>query len=191
MVAAAFSSGFDFLYPAGVVVTAAVLVHYRGVYAGFPIGISWVSVGIGVAVFVAWITLDTSVIRNAGASGSPIRDVPNIYAYVWVAFRIVGSVLTVPIAEELAFRGYLLRKLVDRDFERVVPTRFTWLSFLGTSILFGLMHRSLVAGTLAGAAFAFAVYHRGRVTDAIVAHATANLLIAASVIGLGWWDLWL
>jgi CAAX prenyl protease-like protein len=109
----------------------------------------------------------------------------------WILFRIVGAVVVVPIAEELAFRGYLLRKLVAADFEKVPATRFTWFSFVASSVLFGLMHQSWLAGTIAGAAFAMAVYHRGRLSDAVVAHMTANALIAATAIGFGWWDLWL
>ncbi len=47
------------------------------------------------------------------------------------------------------------------------------------------VHQSWFAGTIAGAAFTMAVYHRGRITDAVVAHMTANALIAATAIGFG------
>lgn len=192
MIAAAFSSGFDFLYPVGVIVTAAVLFSYRKSYAGLSFAFSWVPVAIGVAVFAAWVAVDPSLYEEGAVPGARMPEaLPAWFAFVWIAFRVAGSVLTVPIAEELAFRGYLLRKLVDRDFERVPPTRFTWVSFVLSSVLFGLLHTSWIAGSIAGAGFALATYHRGRVTDAIVAHATANLLIAACVLGLGWWDLWL
>ena len=74
---------------------------------------------------------------------------------------------------------------------RVPPTRFTFFSFAVSSMLFGLMHQGWIAGTLAGAGFAVAVYYRGRLWDAIVAHMTANALIAIAVLGFGRWDLWL
>ena len=35
---------------------------------------------------------------------------------VWLIFRLVGSVVTVPVAEELAFRGYLTRRAIAADF---------------------------------------------------------------------------
>jgi exosortase E/protease (VPEID-CTERM system) len=191
MVTAALSAGFDALYPAGVIVTAAVLLHYRKSYRDFPFGFSAVSVGIGLVVFVAWIALEPGIPGTHGGAGAHMPDLPVAVTVLWIGFRLIGSVVTVPIAEELAFRGYLLRKLVSSDFERVPPNRFTWLSFAGSSVLFGLMHQSWVAGTIAGAGFAIAMYHRGRITDAMVAHMTANALIATSVLGLGWWDLWL
>ena len=40
------------------------------------------------------------------------------------------AVVTVPIAEELAFRGYLHRRLIDVDFDHVSLRRFTWLAFV-------------------------------------------------------------
>jgi CAAX prenyl protease-like protein len=99
-------------------------------------------------------------------------------------------VVTVPIAEELCFRGYLLRKLVSAEFESVDPRRFTWLSFLLSSILFGVLHRNWIAGILAGMGFAMLVYRRGRLTDAIVAHSACNAMVAAYVILTNSWGLW-
>jgi membrane protease YdiL (CAAX protease family) len=44
--------------------------------------------------------------------------------------RVIGLALIVPLTEELAFRGYLLRRLIAREFDCVPPGGFTWLSFL-------------------------------------------------------------
>ena len=104
--------------------------------------------------------------------------------------RILGSVITVPIAEELAFRGYALRRLISSDFDKISPRRFTWLSFLLSSLLFGALHGRRLAGTVAGMFYALAMYRRGRVEDAIMAHATTNALIAAEVLIFGHWNLW-
>ena len=191
MMTVAFSAGFDLLYPLGVMVTAAVLWHYRRAYRSITMDVSPVAVALGGAVFVVWVALEPRSANAQVAAPAAIADLPFGLVAVWIAFRVVGAVVTVPIAEELAFRGYLLRKLVARDFEQVPYTTFTLWSCLGSSILFGLLHESWLAGTLAGITFAAALHHRGRLFDAIVAHMTANALIAASVFGLGWWHLWL
>lgn len=191
MVAAAFSDGFDVLYPLTVIATAVVLFRYRNVYRSLPFAISPVAIAIGVAVFAIWIVLDPSSPGTPSRSVARLAELPPALAAAWLVVRGIGTVITVPIAEELAFRGYLLRKLVASDFENVPPARFTLLSFAGSSTVFGLLHQSWIAGTIAGAAFALAVYHRGRVVDAVVAHMTANALIAASAVALGWWDLWI
>src|SRR5688572_3137554 len=66
--------------------------------------------------------------------------------------RTLGSVVAIPIAEELAFRGFLQRRLIAADFEAVPQRSFTWPSLLGSAFAFGAAHQSLLAGTLAGLA---------------------------------------
>jgi CAAX prenyl protease-like protein len=96
---------------------------------------------------------------------------------LWVLCRAIGFVVITPLAEELAFRGYLMRRLISSDYESVPPGRFTWLSFLGSSVLFGLMHGEWLAGILAGMAYGLVVVRTGRVRDAVVAHAVTNGLL--------------
>jgi membrane protease YdiL (CAAX protease family) len=45
-------------------------------------------------------------------------------------------------------------------------------------------------GTLAGLAFAAVLRWRGRMGDAVAAHAVSNLLLAAWVLGFGDWAQW-
>ena len=47
-----------------------------------------------------------------------------------------------------------------------------------------------LAGTVAGMFYAWAQYRRGKVGDAIMAHATTNALIDAEVLTFGNWNLW-
>jgi CAAX prenyl protease-like protein len=100
-------------------------------------------------------------------------------------------VITVPIAEELAFRGYLARRLVSREFDTVPFSNLTILSVCLSSVAFGLMHGNhWVVGILAGLAYAAVLTWRGRIGDAVVAHATSNLLLAAWVLLRGDWAWW-
>jgi CAAX prenyl protease-like protein len=99
-------------------------------------------------------------------------------------------VIVVPLVEELAFRGYLLRRLVSPDFTSVPFVKFTWLSLMGSSLAYGLLHERWLAGVLAGLLFAFAQYRRGRLTDAVLAHAVTNLLLAVYAIEGQRWSLW-
>ena len=57
----------------------------------------------------------------------------------------------VPIAEELAFRGFLLRRLTSSVFETVSWRTFEWAPFILSSLAFGVLHGNRwIAGTLAG-----------------------------------------
>jgi CAAX prenyl protease-like protein len=109
----------------------------------------------------------------------------------WIALRVLAAVVTVPIAEELAFRGFLYRRLLSADFEAVSLRRFSWVALLVSSLIFGMLHGSRwFAGALAGALYAIALLRKGRICNAIVAHAVTNALIAADVLLFGHWQLW-
>lgn len=191
MVTAAFTGEVDYLYPAGVLVTALALFRYRSAFRPIPREITLVPVGIGAGVFAIWMVLQAPAAEAGAGSAPPWAGMPAGLAFAWILFRVVGSVVTVPIAEELAFRGYLFRKLAGGDFDPAQPIRFTWFPFAASSVLFGLLHNGWIAGTVAGAAFALAACHRGRLADAVIAHMSANGLIAVSVLAFGRWDLWL
>jgi exosortase E/protease (VPEID-CTERM system) len=143
-------------------------------------------VAVGVLVFVIWMWLEP---RTDAPSSAPVALRTPGGAF-WLACRVIGSVLLVPVAEELAFRGYLMKRLIARDFEKVPVGRFTWFSFVVSSFLFGLLHSRWFAGTLAGMAYASVVYRTKRVGDAILAHAVTNGLIAAWVVANDTWSLW-
>jgi CAAX prenyl protease-like protein len=186
-----FGASLDFLYPVSVIATAAVLWLYRREIVGLGWNFDWTALGMGAVVFTIWIALARwSGPLHDSAMAVALRGLPGWKRYGWLVFRVAGAVVSVPIAEELCFRGYLLRKLVAEDFESVDPRRFTWLSFVLSSILFGLLHRNWIAGILAGMGFATVLYRRGRLTDAIVAHSACNALLAAYVLATGSWALW-
>jgi exosortase E/protease (VPEID-CTERM system) len=195
MVTAAFSCGFDRAYPLRVVAAAVVFWAFRRDLGEWlrPGWWSWPAVAIGALAFAVWRAPqpEVSVPPAAGvALAQGLADLGRIGAAAWLACRVLGSVVTVPIAEELAFRGYLGRRLIAANFQSVPAGAFSGMSLLVSSAAFGAMHGRWLAGTLAGVLYALALYRRGRLTDPIVAHATTNALIAAEVLGLGNWSLW-
>jgi exosortase E/protease (VPEID-CTERM system) len=188
----ALGSESDWLYPLRVVVVAGLLWRYRSAYVGLRGAPSWSAVGLGVLAFGVWM----GIAQGFGdARGEPMPGwhsqsaASREWIAVWLYFRMVGAVITAPLAEELAFRGYLVRRLIHVDFTSVSPGTFTWPSFLASSLLFGLLHGRWVSGTLCGMIFALALYRRGRVGDAVVAHAVANGLLLAATLALDDWSL--
>jgi CAAX prenyl protease-like protein len=66
-----------------------------------------------------------------------------------------------------------------------------WPALLVSSAVFGILHGSRwLAGIVAGVIFGLLLIRRGRMGDAVVAHASANLLIAAYVLLFHDWSLW-
>ena len=104
---------------------------------------------------------------------------------LWIVSRISASVLTVPIAEEVAYRGYLMRRLTNHDFESVPFRSVGWPAILVTAVVFGLAHGALwLPGIAAGVAYGFLVVRRGTIGEAVAAHVTTNALVAATVLTL-------
>lgn len=189
MVTAALSNGFDRFYPLRIVAVTGALLAFLRTYRTWDWGWSWASVGIGGAVFAVWLALDGTAGDDA-ATGAAIAGLGGVERAIWLGFRVAGSVLVVPLVEEMAFRGYLLRRLTAAEFEGKAAERFSWTAFALSSAAFGLLHGRWVAGTAAGMAFALAQCRRGKLADAVAAHVTANALIAIFVLMTGAWALW-
>ena len=105
---------------------------FRKAYASFRWSWSWQAVGLGALTSIVWILLapTPSEASAGGLSPSELAGVPIVLAVGWWFFRVVGYVIAVPLAEELAFRGYLTRRLISADFHRRA-SRSVLLAILG------------------------------------------------------------
>lgn len=190
MVSRAVSARFEWLYPLRFVAAAAVIWICRRAYRELKWKPGWLAPFAGSLVFLMWIALDRGSHADNGIAAG-LASLPPLARTGWLFFRVLAAVVTVPVAEELAFRGFFLRWLVNSNFELVDFRRFTWFALLTSSVLFGLMHgQHWLAGTLAGLIYAAMMLRRGSIGDAVVAHATTNFLLAAWVLIEGNWQLW-
>jgi len=176
----------DGWYGARIAAAVGALLFIRRSLPALPFDWSWTATLLGVAVGAAWVAWGGAPSSSLGAA---LGALPPVDRAAWVAVRMTGSVLVIPLVEELAFRGFLLPWLVSPDFEKVSPRAWTWSAVVLSSLAFGAIHEQWVLGTLAGVVFAAARLHRGRLSDAILAHAVANAVIAAAALS-GRWGLW-
>jgi CAAX prenyl protease-like protein len=80
---------------------------------------------------------------------------------------------------------------MSADVEAVPFSRLSVLAIAVSAVVFGVLHGNMwVAGTIAGVVFALVAKLRGRLGEAVAAHATANLLIAAWVLARGDYRMW-
>ncbi len=146
---------------------------------------------IGVATFAIWMAMLPADVTGKESWPTALEAMPSWWAALWLAARVIGYVLLAPFVEELAFRGYATRRFISSEVDSVPLGSFSWLSFLLSSLAFGAFHGQLwMAGTVAGMAFAFALYRRRSFGDAVLAHATTNGLIACYVFVTGNWSVW-
>jgi len=191
MVSRAVSGGFEWLYPLRFVVAAAVLWHFRSRYWDLDWRAGWLAPVAGIVVFGVWLALDRLATIPDDGIVAGLASLPAPARLFWILLRTLAAVVTVPIAEELAFRGYLLRRLASSDFVSLSFKRVNLFAVLVSSAVFGVLHGDrVVAGSIAGVIYASTSMWRGRIGDAVVAHATTNALIAAAVLLGGMWQLW-
>jgi hypothetical protein len=104
--------------------------------------------------------------------------------------RVIGAVVVVPVMEELFWRAFLIRWLVNEDFQRVPVGTFTWMSFAVTTLFFGLEHDQWLVGLICGAAYNGLLYRTRSVWACVVAHAVSNAALAGWVLARGDWKFW-
>lgn len=185
------SGDFDWLYPVRVLGAIAALAFFGRHYRTLDWRISTRAIGLGVVAFVLWLLFDVVLAGPIVPMPEPLTAAPGGLQAIWLAFRIFGTVVTVPIVEELAFRGFLLRRFVSDDFERVGPAAITRTAIVLSSLAFGMLHgEQWLAATLAGSIYAVAYLRRGAIGDAVAAHATTNLLVAIAALATDQWQLW-
>jgi exosortase E/protease (VPEID-CTERM system) len=185
-------TGFESFYALRVVVALTALWWWRRAYAGLPRDLSWAAPAVGVAVFCLWIIPAAS--PESSAAGADLKaalaGMAPLQALAWTVLRVIGATITVPVVEELAFRGFLYRFLIDRDFTAVSFQRWSPFALVASSLAFGLMHQQRLLGAVAGLAYGWVMVRRGRLVDAIVAHAVTNGLLAAYVLITGDYSQW-
>lgn len=195
------SGGFEWLYPLRFLAAAIAIWHYRPLLKQVDWRFGWLAPVTGTVVFLVWIMpvwIPVWLVpsfwahgREASRLGQSLAELSPTARWCWIAFRVAAATITVPIAEELAFRGYLARRLVDREFDLVPFSAVTVLSIGLSSAAFGLMHGSQwIVGILAGLGYAGVMKWKGRLGDAIVAHTTSNLLLAVWVLSRSDWSQW-
>ncbi|MBZ5496033.1 MAG: CAAX prenyl protease-related protein [Acidobacteriia bacterium] len=182
------------------VTTAVLLIFSRGVVSLRPLRPAS-SILAGVLVFAVWIGPDLiwpayrqhwlfhNILTGAARSSLP----ENIRTdRLFLLFRIAGTVLLVPVIEELFWRGWLMRYLISPDFQKIRLGAYAALSFWLTAVLFASEHGPYWdVGLLAGIVYNWWMIRTGSLGDCILAHAITNGCLAAYVLAAGQWQYWL
>ncbi len=176
LLAQAFSQSPGVVYPLRVLAMAAALAVFWPVLFRLAWRVDPVAVGAGVAVGLVWVAVP--VAETDGLP--PYGDLAGSALVAWFVLRGVGTVVLVPVIEELFFRGYLERRL------RLGEGRaWTVAAALATAILFAALHDRWVLAFGAGLVFSWAALRRGNITDAIAAHAASNIVVYGAAVAAG------
>lgn len=109
-----------------------------------------------------------------------------------LTLRITRMVIIVPLVEEIFWRGWLLRYLINDDFQKVPFGAFTWKSFLISSAAFCIEHQMAdwPAAILTGAAFNLVAYRTKSLAACVLTHAVTNAGLAIYILQTRQWGFW-
>lgn len=155
---------------------------------------------VGIAVFGLWIAPEALLpnYRQLGlfsngivghvktsVSGDALRDPAFLF------WRTLRAVVIVPIVEELFWRGWLMRWLINQDFRKVPLGTYRPSAFWITAILFASEHGPYWdVGLLAGVIYNTWMIRSKSLADCIWMHAFTNGALCAYVIAAHQWQYW-
>jgi CAAX prenyl protease-like protein len=148
---------------------------------------------VGLAVIVIWIGLDGHYpeLKWLGkrTAFNPAVMRPAVRAG-FLAVRFLGLVALVPVIEELFYRSFLMRWMIDPDIARVPIGRVTAAGLAATTAVFGFSHPEWLPALLTGLAWGWLVWQTKSVSACVVSHAVANLALGIYVLVTGEWKYW-
>jgi CAAX prenyl protease-like protein len=188
------SSAEYWIYPAQVMICGSLLVWFRSEYNFKRPRHAVFAVLIAVAVFLIWISPQQffgSPVRVTGFNPDVFAARPSAY-WMTIVLRFLRLAVVVPFVEEIFWRGFLLRFLIDENFERVPIGTFSWLSFVVVSAGFGFSHASedWIAALFTGALYNGVAYFTKRLSSCVLTHAVTNLLLGLWIMKTKQWGFW-
>ena len=149
----------------------------------------------GLVVTALWVGLDglyppLPFVSSQRVAFDPTRLAPGPrFGFLFV--RMLGLVVLVPVIEELFWRSFLIRWLIDPDdYQRVPIGRVTPLAAAVTSVLFALAHPEWLPALLTGLLWAWLLWQTQSLSACLISHAAANLALGIYVIATGDWKYW-
>lgn len=179
-VAPAFSQNPAVFYPLRVLCVAVALALVWPALRGLSLRVSPRALGAGAAVGIGWV-----LIPVAPSDTPPFGALSGGLVVLWFLFRGIGTVLIVPLIEELFFRDYLESRLRGSGLAESAPPWRSALAIAASAGLFALLHDRWAEAFAAGVIFSLVVRRSGRIEDAIGAHALANLVVFGTAVATG------
>jgi len=152
---------------------------------------SWEAAVVGVAIFAIWVGMDPYYPKNhllfkdtEGSIWNPFARFGDgsMVAWALICIRIFGMTIVVPPLEEVFYRSLVYRYIIKYDFTKVALNHFDGVALVMVSLLFGAAHFQWLPGILCGLAYQGLVIRKGRLGDAMTAHAITNVLLGCYVV---------
>jgi CAAX prenyl protease-like protein len=182
------------IYPLQTVVCCGLLIWFWGEYEFQAPRRVLLAIGIGLLVFLVWIAPQQFLGGAPRLTGFDPEVFTGLRGLYWSSLgtRFLRLVIVVPLVEEIFWRGFFLRYLVNERFTAVAVGTFSWMSFAVVTLAFGFGHlrADWTAALITGALYNLVAYRTRSLASCVVAHAITNLLLGIWVMRTGQWGFW-
>jgi hypothetical protein len=182
------------LFPLQTMVCAGLLIFFWKEYAFGPLRPWLWGVASGLLVLAIWVSpqeLFGVAPRTKGFDPEIFQDNATLY-WLTVAARFARLVIVVPLVEEIFWRGFLMRYLINENFAKVPFGTYRPFAFFAVAGLFMLVHSpaDFPAAFLTGVVWnALAVKTRS-LWACVLAHAVTNLILGIYIMQTRQWGFW-
>lgn len=175
-------------------------------YRTFPWRLTALAIIVGLVGGVLWIAiaklhLGAKILQPLGLGGvvetgqrsafNPLKELAAnpAWAYGFLAIRLFGLIIVVPIIEEFFLRGFLMRFAIHDQWHQVPFGVATRLSLVVGTVAPMLMHTGeLVAAAVWFSLISWLMVRTRNIWDCVAAHAVTNAMLGAYVLWSGdWW----
>jgi CAAX prenyl protease-like protein len=151
------------------------------------------AVAVGLGVFALWVGVEQYVAypHLGERSGyNPFETLSPGAAFAFIAVRLAGLIVMVPIFEELLWRSFLIRYVTSPDFQSVAHGTFTTTALLVVSGAAAISHTEWLSGFHANVVYCLLLRQTRSVLACVIAHAVTNAVLGIYVLTIGSWQLW-
>ena len=201
-------SAYPAAYAAKIALTILAMVVVWAGYRRYPFRVSPLAILVGAVGVVLWIgicrlNLEHRFLAPNGlgwlvgtgerSAFNPLREMADQpgWAYAFLAVRLFGLAIVVPVIEEFFLRGFVIRFAVDGEAWWKVPFgTVTPVAIVIATVLPMMMHPGeLFAAAVWFSLVTWLMVRTRNIWDCVVAHAVTNLLLGIYVITTGEWHL--
>ncbi len=159
----------------------------------------WVGILLGIVGFLQWVPMQLwlqqfSIFAPGHARDifNPYRDLPSNMVWPFIAVRLIGAVLIVPVMEELFWRDFLWRQLLSPNYFKLASVGEWALGPIAiVTVAFASVHGHwCVTAAVWGAMIAALLIYTKSLGACILMHATTNLLLGIYVLWTRDWSFW-
>ncbi|MCE9560095.1 MAG: CAAX prenyl protease-related protein [Armatimonadetes bacterium] len=147
----------------------------------------------GLIMLFLWIVIEEHA--NYGHVGdriefNPFEKIPGGMAYLWVAVRMFGLAIVVPVMEEIFWRSFAMRYATDKDFKQFPVGYFSWGAMAMVTGVFTMAHPEWLPALVFGTFIGFYINWTKSLFSAIMVHLTTNLGLGVYILVMKAYKYW-